>query len=369
MPHTLSWGPLPGSGSHLPLALLDLPPLVVTLGTAVLVTLVLFALNSILKSQSGDSFAAFGKHLTMIVLTLVGVVIVVLTLEDTETRKELLSLLGLLFSAVLAFSSTTFVANMMAGMQMKTVKPFGIGDFVEVGDHFGRITELGLFHIELQTEESNLCTLPNLFVVQNPATTIRSSGTILSATVSLGYDVSHVRIEELLRKSATECGLKDPFVHVEDLGDFSVTYRIAGRLDKVKHLLSARSKLRRAMLDALHQGDVEIVSPTFMNQRQITGDAPFIPEQTSKASVQRPAAAAESIVFDKADSAESIEELKSEKVELEALVEEEKKAVKDAVDKESKDHAKSVLASTKARLDNLSELLERRLKEQREEDA
>ncbi|MEM7515690.1 MAG: mechanosensitive ion channel domain-containing protein [Planctomycetota bacterium] len=368
MPHTSSWGPLPGSGSLLPLALLDLHPLAVTLGTAVLVTLVLFALNSILKSQSGDAFAAFGKHLTMIVLTLVGVVIVVLTLDDGETRKELLSLLGLLFSAVLAFSSTTFVANMMAGMQMKAVKPFGIGDFVEVGDHFGRITELGLFHIELQTEESNLCTLPNLFVVQNPATTIRSSGTILSATVSLGYDVSHNRIEELLRKSATECGLKDPFVHVEDLGDFSVTYRLAGRLDQVKHLLSARSKLRRAMLDALHQGDVEIVSPTFMNQRQITGDAPFIPEQISRVSVHRPAAA-ESIVFDKADSAESIEELKSEKAALEALVEEEKKAVKEAVDKESKDHAKSVLASTKARLDNLSELLERRLKEQREEDA
>ena len=47
--------------------------------------------------------------------------------------------------------------------------------------------------------------------------------------------------------------LKDPFVQVLDLGDFSVTYRVAGLLEDTKRLLTFRSRLRVAMLDCLHK--------------------------------------------------------------------------------------------------------------------
>ena len=53
--------------------------------------------------------------------------------------------------------------------------------------------------------------------------------------------------------------LQEPFVQVVDLGDFSVTYRVAGLLTEVKQIISARSKLRRMMLDSLHDGGVDLV--------------------------------------------------------------------------------------------------------------
>lgn len=74
----------------------------------------------------------------------------------------------------------------------------------------------------------------------------------------------------MLRRAARESGLTDPFVHVRELGEYSIRYRVAGLLEKVGSLISARSRLREAKLDSLHAAEIEIVSPSFMNQRIVS---------------------------------------------------------------------------------------------------
>ena len=61
---------------------------------------------------------------------------------DTS-RGQLLALLGLALTAVIALSSTTFVANAMAGLMLRSVKSFRPGDFIRVGEQSGRVTERG----------------------------------------------------------------------------------------------------------------------------------------------------------------------------------------------------------------------------------
>jgi hypothetical protein len=114
---------------------------------------------------------------------------------------------------------------------------------VRTGDQFGRVTERGPFHTELQTEDRDLTTLPDLFLITNPVTVVRYSGTIVSATVTLGYGVDHALAERLLCRAAEAAGLTEAFVHIVSLGDVSVEYRAAGLLTEVKHLLSAPTSL------------------------------------------------------------------------------------------------------------------------------
>lgn len=45
---------------------------------------------------------------------------------------------------------------------------------------------------------------------------VRASGTIISGTLSLGYDVTRTRVEELLLEAARRVELVDPFVRVEE---------------------------------------------------------------------------------------------------------------------------------------------------------
>jgi len=291
-------------------------PFLATLA-AVVVGLALAHLVLIRRAAPGRE-RGVAAHLVMLALTGVALVALVLALPvETDTRGQLLSLLGLVLTAVIALASTTFVSNAMAGLMLRAVGNFRPGDFVRVGEHFGRVTERGLFHIEVQSEDRDLMTLPNLYLVTQPVTVVRESGTVVSCQVGIGYDVAHDAVEARLLDAAAAAGLDDAFVQIVDLGDFAVTYRVAGFLGRVRRLLSARSRLRAAVLDALHGADVEIVSPTFMNQRRVD-DRRFVPPVTPGR--RRSASAGETpeaLVFDKAERAEHIEGLRRTLADLE----------------------------------------------------
>ena len=203
-------------------------------------------------------------QLIFFLVVLVSVLAIVVSVPlETEIRKELFQLVGIVLSAGLALSSTTFLGNLIAGGMLRTVRHFELGDWVRVGEHFGRVTERGLLHTEIQTADRDLTTLPNLMLATEPVKVVRKSGTIVSASVGLGYDVPHARVEEGLIAAANALDLTEPYVAVEELGDFAVTYRVAGKLTEVDELLSRRSRLRRRILDELHERGIEIMSPHF----------------------------------------------------------------------------------------------------------
>ncbi len=272
----------------------------------------------------------FKYQLIQLILGLSAAVLIILTLPiENETKKQLLGLVSVIVTGVIALSSTTLVANILAGFMLRSVGHFKGGDFIRIDQHFGRVTDRGLFHVEIQTEERDLMTLPNLYLMSQPTVVIHPSGTIVSATVSLGYDVPHTQIESLLLKAAELTELQDAFCHITDLGDYSVNYRIAGFLPEVKSLLSTRSNLRKAMLDCLHQAGVEIVSPTFMNQRQQPPETRMIPKVSpAPASTQENGTSSpEDIIFDKGEEAAKLEFFKEEYGRLKADIEKTQKLI------------------------------------------
>ena len=287
-----------------------LPPLFTIIGVSV----ILWAFHWFFIGKHPDlgNERKFPRQIILLALVIVGLLATVFTLPITEgSRNQLIALIGLLISGIIAFSSTNIVSNLMAGILLRMTKPFVTGDFIRVADYFGRVSERGLFDTEIQTEMRELVALPNNYLTKNPVTTIRSSGTIISASLSLGYDVHHCKVESLLIKAAAKCGIEEPFVHILELGNYSVTYRLSGLLTEVKRMISARSILYQNILDTLHGEGIEIASPTIMNQRRINDDQKIVPifykEVLSKEVVN-----AEEIAFDKAELAEKIEKEKKE---------------------------------------------------------
>jgi len=227
---------------------------------------------------------------------------------EQEIRKEVLQFVGIALSATLALSSTTFLGNLIAGGMLRTVGAFDLGDWVRVGDHFGRVTFRGLLHTEIQTADRDLTTLPNLMLATEPVKVVRKSGTIISASVGIGYDVPHARVEERMIAAAEKCELTDCYVAIDELGDFAVTYRVAGKLEDVELMLSRRSKLRREILDFLHEAGIEIMSPHHRVIAQRSPNAAVIPTETGGAREGAPAP--ETVAFDKADRAAQVAKLR-----------------------------------------------------------
>lgn len=278
------------------------------LGTSLVLFIFLWCMHWLLIARHDDlgNERKFPRQLIMMGLTIVSIIIIALVLPVNESsRNQLIGLIGLLVSGLFAFSSTTVVANLMAGMLIRVTNPFRTGDFIRVGDHFGRVAEKGLFDTEIQSETSELIAIPNTYLITHPVTTVRSSGTIISASLSLGYDEHHSKIETILLSAAKNTGLEDPYVHIIELGDYYITYRVSGLLSEIKGMITARSRLYCSVLDALHDSDVEIVSPTFMNQRRLPDNYRVLPPKQVNKNVTE--STAEDIAFQKAEEAEQVE--------------------------------------------------------------
>ena len=284
-----------------------------SLAVVVGVSLVIFFINRRLAAFYAEKPAQqHYQQLLMLCIWLIGIVLIVLLMPvGDQMRGQLLSFLGILLSATIALSSTTLVGNAMAGIMLRFLRNCHVGDYISVGDHFGRISRMDLLAIEIQTEDRDLTTLPNLYAVTNPLRVLRNSGTILHVDVSLGYDIGRKKVEDALLEAAERTELiEKPFVQITSLGDFSIVYRVSGLLTDVSKLIETRRKLRANTLDALHDAGIEIVSPTYMSTRQLPADARIVPAYEMREDHEDDHPAPDEVVFDKAHRAEELEELK-----------------------------------------------------------
>ncbi len=280
---------------------------------AILISLVVLAggyrlaFGETARQTSGRRLLGYGLLTSLFGMCLV---LIILSMPVGDAMHgQLLGFIGILISGAIALSSTTLLGNAMAGVMLRAVGGFKVGDFVRVGEHFGRVTELALLHTEIQTENRDLTTLPNLFLVQAPVRVKNPDGTIVSAEVSIGYDVSRIMVQDAMLEAVEDAGLTDGFVRVESLGDYSIVYRASGLSTDVKRFLSIRSDLRTSVIDRLHARDIEIVSPTFQNQRVFDSSDTFLHQVRSSHEIVDTQISPESIIFDKADAAESREQI------------------------------------------------------------
>lgn len=279
---------------------------------------------------------------------LLGIVVFILSLSISESAKsQILSLLGIVLSAGIALSSTTLLGNLIAGFMNTNASRFKSGDLIEVENIKGRVTKKSFFYTEVQLPDSNFITIPNLFLATKPLKNTRKSDTIISTEVSLGYDVSRKLIEQALKEGAEKTGLTNPYVYITSLGDFSVVYRINGFLKDTDNYFSTSYSLNKYVMDALHKRGVEIVSPNFMNQRQI-GEKEFI----SKPKIQpnEKDNSNENQIFDKAVTFEKLESTK-EKLQ---------KELKQTEDKE----AKSKIKEKMKKIENAKKRVESKINEE-----
>lgn len=315
------------------------------------------------RTWPDKSDAQVSRQVALLVATVVAIIILLLALPlEGATQEQLISLFGLVLTAVLALASTNFASNAMAGLMLKAVGSFRTGDFIRVDQHFGRVTEKFLLHTEIQTEDRDLVTLPNLYLISHPMRVVRSSGTLISCELTLGYDIHRRKVTDLLRQSGEKAGLEEPFVQITGLGDFSVGYKISGFLGNVENMVSARTALSAQVLDTLHEAGIEIVSPNFMNQRPAPADQPIMPNryqgQSSDDMGQADIGQAEKLMFDKAELAARVEKLRIQRNTLQ----EEYDQLKSTSEEEAEDEAgkagkKMELTWRKKQLEALDALL------------
>jgi len=315
-----------------------------------------------IKSSTSNGHITKGAISFFIVLMSVLAFILVLPIDKT-LKGQILGFFGIIISAGIALSSTTVLGNMIAGIMNNSMNRFRNGDLIKIGDFHGRVIKKSVFHTEIQLEDSNFITIPNLYIANNPVKLTRKTNTVISTSVSLGYDISRKKVEEALREAATETGLSDPYVYITSLGDFSVVYKIHGFLEDSSKYFSTSSMLNAQVMDKLHAEKIEIVSPTFMNQRRVD-EKEFIPQQILKQAEVLDTKSPEDLIFDEAIKSEKLETKKDylKEIDRQQLLIKEK--LKDSKD----DKEMEKLKLSMKRNDEMKERIEKSIQDQIERD-
>lgn len=209
-------------------------------------------------------------------------------------------LLAVAAGIVIAFSSSTLIANGMAGIMIKITKPYDVGDVMSVKGHFGKVYHIGLLHTEIQTPHREIVNVPNLIAVSDMVVNYSVGDYLVNVRVNLGYDISHSFAEKLLLEAVERTKLKQGFVLVKDLGSFGVDYEINGLLGHEEKIPRKESELRKNIFNVFYENNVQIMTPYYMAMRQLYHDETVLPGEHKKGprrGVRKP----EKVMFEKAE--------------------------------------------------------------------
>ena len=176
---------------------------------------------------------------------------------------------------IVSLGSMSIFGNLMAGLVMTYMRPFRVGDFIRFGDVEGFVVEKTGLVTRLRTRKNLLVTIPNSTLMSaqtsNYTMSAENYGIIVHTKVTIGYDVKHDTIENLLLSAARATKHIEkrplPFVIVTTLDDFYVEYEINAYTKHTNQLSTIYSELHQNILDAFHQSGVEIMSPHIFAHR------------------------------------------------------------------------------------------------------
>jgi small-conductance mechanosensitive channel len=221
--------------------------------------------------------------------TLIKTVIVILALffiaplvpgTGSRAAQAITLILGLMVS----FGSTSTVGNLIAGIVLTYMRPFRLGERVQVGSVTGDVVEKTFLYTKLRTIKNEEVIVPSLQAIGGAITNYSSlasrQGLILHTSVTIGYDAPWRKVHELLLAAAakTKDVMKEPpaFVWQTALNDFFVSYQLNVFTHRADRMMDIYAELHQNIQDAFNAGGIEILSPHYFQLRD--GNTTSIPE-------------------------------------------------------------------------------------------
>ena len=132
---------------------------------------------------------------------------------------EVSTLLGVLAAAGFAVGLALqgFLGNFASGLTILFFKPYRVGDWVKVTDHFGKVKSIQIFNTTLETPNDKTLVIPNGQVTDNVITNFSTKGNIrLELNVTMPYAESFPKVKTVIQSALDKCDiiLKEPIAQI-----------------------------------------------------------------------------------------------------------------------------------------------------------
>lgn len=123
------------------------------------------------------------------------------------------------------------LSNLAGGVLIITLRPFKVGDFVEVSGHSGVVTNIGLFYSYLTTFDNKAVIIPNSDLANGSMINYTTFPTRrVDITFGVGYGSDIEKVKSTIRKviDSNEMIFQDPapFVRLNNHGASSLDFRV-----------------------------------------------------------------------------------------------------------------------------------------------
>ena len=178
------------------------------------------------------------------------------------------SLVALLGAAGLAIGLALqgVLSGVASGFMLVLFRPIKVGDFIEVNGYMGTVMDISIFTTELATVSNTQVIIPNTSVWSNTITNysiydLRRAEWVFG--VSYGTDLA--KAEEIIRTTLMSdprsLEKPEPFLQVNNLGDFSVDFLARVWVSSADYWQD-QADMKRKIKEALDAGGIEIPFPT-----------------------------------------------------------------------------------------------------------
>ncbi len=114
------------------------------------------------------------------------------------------------------------LGNFASGLLILTLKPYKVGDWIQLGDKFGRVEEIAIFNTKVITPGRKVLIVPNSKITDDIVTNYSEKGVIrLEIDIHVPYETDWKTVKEILHKAIYTVPkvLKEPEVEI-GIADF-----------------------------------------------------------------------------------------------------------------------------------------------------
>jgi small-conductance mechanosensitive channel len=174
--------------------------------------------------------------------------------------------IGIIFSV----GSTSAIGNLVAGLVITYMRPFKLGDRVQIKEITGFVVEKNLMVVRLKTHKNEYVTFPNVIILgsniinYNTSSDEDEEGLIIYAEITFGYATPWQTIHDILINAAlnTEHVQKKPkpFVLQTKLNDFYASYQINCYTKEVSRIPGIYAMLYENIQSGFHEAGLDMTA-------------------------------------------------------------------------------------------------------------
>ncbi len=198
------------------------------------------------------------------VIVLLGTLVAIMSLG---IRLDALLAASAVLLVGIGFGLQTIAQNFVSGLILLIERPVARGDFVQIGQTFGSIVDIGMRATKVITRDEVTIIVPNSQLVTGQVVNHSVPTTNLRITVKVGvaYGSDTAMVKEVLLAVAREdTGLlqhPEPEVRFDDFGESSLDFALLVWIPNPREDLRAASRLRFAIDAGFRAAGIEIPFP------------------------------------------------------------------------------------------------------------